>query len=98
MAEDAEGCQCFLMTKPPADMEWWRPDVDPDPGPSVRAVVLRGEDPKLRRAIRTEHGWIERGALVSFYEDRTPPMPWERTGMCWADTPHPVVACEPWPL
>lgn len=51
-----------------------------------------GEDPELRRAVRIDHGWIEVGAMVNFYVDITPPMPWERTGRCFADTPHPVVA------
>src|SRR5215469_12029651 len=36
---DDEGCRCCLPTKPPADgREWWRPDLDDDPGPRVRAV------------------------------------------------------------
>ena len=54
----------------------------------------------IRRAIRNSDGsgWIERGAMVDYYLDRTPPMSWERTGRCFAGTPHPVVACEPWPL
>lgn len=29
--------------------------------------------------------------MVNFYQDRTPPMPWDRTGRCWANRPHVVV-------
>jgi hypothetical protein len=90
-------CECFLPTDPPSGAEWWQPLVDDDPGPKVRAVVQVGEDPKLRRAARLADGsgWVEKGAMVNFYEDITPPMPWERTGTCWANVSHPVVACEP---
>jgi hypothetical protein len=91
-------CRCYLPVKPPEGVDWWRPDLDDDPGPQVKSVARVGEDPLLCRAIRTGHGWIERGAKVDFYLDRTPPMPWSRTGICWAHTPHPVIACEPWPL
>jgi hypothetical protein len=88
-------CRCFLPTQPPPEgIEWWRPDLDPDPGLSVHAVVRWGDQPELRRAVRLANGtgWEELGALVNFYRDRTPPMPWSRVGRCWDDTPHPVVA------
>jgi hypothetical protein len=90
----ASTCQCGLSTEPPAGVEWWRPDLDSDPGPSVRAVVRYGEEPELRRAVRLSNGtgWAEHGAMVNFYQDITPPMHWARVGRCWADTPHPVVA------
>ena len=74
----------------------WRPDRDPDPGESVRAVARRGEDPMLRRAERRPDGtnWSEVGAMVDY---RTPPIPWPRVGRCGADKPHPVVAVRPLP-
>jgi hypothetical protein len=50
-----------------------------------------GECPEARRAVRVEGGWAEEGSLVEFYADITPPMPWERTGVCWAGRSHPVV-------
>ncbi|MBV9312156.1 MAG: hypothetical protein JO100_00145 [Pseudonocardia sp.] len=86
-------CRCFLPTKPPATGEWWRPDLDDDPGKHVQAVVRYGESPELRRAVRRsdDTGWDERGAMVEFV-DITPPMRWERIGRCWDNTPHPVVA------
>lgn len=87
-------CECGLSTEPPTGAKWWRPDVDLDPGPSVRAVVRYGEEPELRRAVRHQDGsgWAEHGAMVNFYQDITPPMSWARVGRCWAETPHPVVA------
>lgn len=93
-------CDCHLPADPPLGVEWWRPDKDEDPGPRVEAVARVGEDPLLRRAVRRRDGsgWTEEGAMVNFYRDITPPMPWERTGMCWNEVAHPVVACEPWPL
>jgi hypothetical protein len=39
-----------------------------------------------------EDKWAEHGALVNFYADRTPPMPWRDVGICWCGTRHPVVA------
>lgn len=92
--------ECHLPVDAPPGVEWWRPDVDDDPGPLVRAVVQVGEDPLLRRAVRLEDtlGWIEEGAMVNFYKEITPPMPWEKVGECWHGVSHPVVACEPWPL
>jgi hypothetical protein len=89
----AEVCRCGLPTRPPEDGTWWRPDLDADPGVRVHAVVRYGDKPELRRVERLENnaGWSERGAMVDFYSDRTPPMFWSGVGHCWANTPHPVV-------
>jgi hypothetical protein len=75
-------CRCGLDTEPPIMVTWWRPDLDDDPG----------EDPEIRRAVRVPGGWEERGLLVDFYNDLTPPLPWSRVGRCWANNPHPVTA------
>ncbi|MGH3586259.1 MAG: hypothetical protein ACRDQ0_08025 [Pseudonocardia sp.] len=96
----ADRCDCFLPTDPPDDgSEWWQPTLDDEPD-DVKAVARVGEDPTLRRAVRRADGsgWSEEGALVNFYREITPPMPWNRVGWCWAEMSHPVVACEPWPL
>lgn len=93
----ADKCECFLPLDPPASGEWWEPTLDLDPGPNVRAVVRYGETPEMRHVVRSTDGsgWCERGALVNYYHDLTPLMPWTRVGMCWAEVSHPVVACEP---
>jgi hypothetical protein len=77
-------CECHLPTEPPTGGEWWQPTVDDDPGPKIQAVVQVGEEPNLRRAVRRSDGsgWCEHGAMVNFFHDITPPMPWERVGMC----------------
>ena len=95
MSDNGDGCRCFLPVRPPQEphLKWWRPDVDHDPGPHVQVIARYGEDPNLRRAVRLPdgRGWAEEGHMVNFYADITPPMPWERVGRCWDDTPHPVV-------
>lgn len=93
-------CDCHLDTEPPLTGQWWRPDIDADPGPHIRAVSRFGEDPTLRRAVRLpdNDGWIEVGAEVNYYLHITAPMRWEQTGTCWNNTPHPVVACDPEPI
>jgi len=93
-SRSANLCRCGLPMQPPGGVDWWRPDLDEDPGPRVRAVVRYGDKPALRRVERVPGGagWAEHGAMVDFYQDRTPPMFWSRVGRCWADTPHPVVA------
>lgn len=93
-ARGAELCRCGLPTRPPVGVAWWRPDQDEDPGLRVRAVVRYGDQAQLRRVQRVDNnaGWTERGAMVDFYQDRTPAMAWAHVGRCWADTPHPVVA------
>jgi len=61
----------------------------------VSVVVRYGEDPRLRHAVRVaEDEWTERGCMVNYYADRTPPMPWNEVGECWSGTRHPVVAAE----
>jgi hypothetical protein len=77
-------------------MKWWQPQLDTDPGPTVRAVALVGADPSLQRAVRIGHDkWVERGTKVNFYADRTPPMRWHQVGLCWANRSHPVVEANP---
>jgi len=88
-------CRCHLSFQPPEDVESWRPERDADPGPTIRAVALVGQDPTLCRAVRVPIGWSERGDLVNFYLERTPPLPWWRVGECWAGEFHPVVSVEP---
>jgi hypothetical protein len=85
-------CRCGLDTEPPIVGTWWRPDLDDDPGRSVNAVIRVGDDPTMRHALRVPGGWAERGLLVDYYIDITPPMHWSRVGRCWAGTPHPVVS------
>ena len=93
--DDDQKCRCHLPIKPPASKTyWWLPHLEDEPEDWLRAVARFGEDPRLRRAIRTPTGWIERRPLVAYYEDRTPPMPWWKVGYCWAGTAHPVVPCE----
>jgi hypothetical protein len=70
-----------------------QPAADEDPSWRVRAVVRYTEDPVLRRAVRVDGGWMERGALVDG-TGRPSAIPWERVGSCWADRSHPVVAIE----
>jgi hypothetical protein len=79
-------------------MEWWRPDLDPDPGLRARAVVRWGDQPELRRAVRLANGtgWAH-GAMVNFYLEITPPLPWSCVGRCWAEKHHSVVAVCPEP-
>lgn len=85
----------FPAFQPPDGIKWWRPDLgDDDPGPHVRAVARYGDDPQLRRAVRRAdgQGWDERGAAFDSYLDRSPPLTWQRVGLCWDRKGHPVVA------
>jgi hypothetical protein len=94
----ADRCECHLPTDPPDDgTEWWQPTIDDEPRAKVQAVARFGEPPDLRRAVRRPDGtgWCEYGAMVNYYQDITPPMPWNRVGMCWNEVSHPVVVCEP---
>lgn len=86
-------CDCHLPIDPPEGANWWQPILDDDPGPHVRAVVRIGGKPTLRRAVRLEDGsgWAEEGAMVDYYKEISPPMPWSRVGKCWANRSHPVV-------
>lgn len=92
-------CRCFLSAKPPDGTKWWRPDLEDDPGGHVQTVVRYGDDPAYRRAVRRQDGmgWDEHGSMVDFYQDITPPMPWQRVGRCRDNTPHPVVAVKQGP-
>ena len=87
-----DACECGLPLKPPASGEYWLPELDDEPNPRVLVVVRLSEPPELRRAVRRSDGtgWCEHGAMVRFYHDRTPPMPWHRVGTCWAERSHPV--------
>jgi hypothetical protein len=57
-------------------------------------MVRFGDNPALRRLARRHDGtgWSEDGAMVAFYGDITPPLPWADIGRCWADAPHAVIA------
>lgn len=72
----------------------WQPLTDGPPGPEVETVVRWTEDPILRRAVRIPSGWVERGVMVDG-TGRPTPLPWDRTGRCWAGGAHKVVAVEP---
>jgi hypothetical protein len=85
-------CGCGLPLEPPAGVRHWHPDRDPEPA-GVLAVVRFGQPSELRQAVRVAtNKWIEMGALVGYYADRTPPMRWAEVGACWVGTRHPVVA------
>jgi len=87
-------CLCGLpIGEPPAGTRHWHPERDPEPR-GVAAVVRYGEKAELRRAVRVGGGWAERGHMVNFSIDRTPPMTWAECGTCWAGTRHSVVAAE----
>jgi hypothetical protein len=72
---------------------WWMPTEDAEPGSDVVSVVRVGDDPHMRRWVRlpNEAGWAQRGSIVDFYADRTPPAPWSRLGRCFAGTEHPII-------
>lgn len=84
-------CACEARTDTPAGMKWWHPEREPDPGLHVVAVVRFGDDPAMRRWERVPGGWSQRGHMVDYYIDRTPPTAWEDTGRCWAGRLHTVV-------
>jgi hypothetical protein len=85
-------CDCFLPTVPPAVGDWWRSDVDSEPGAEVKALAPHGENPNLLRWERVEGGWQQYGAMVNYYVEISPALPWPEVGQCWAGTIHPVVA------
>jgi hypothetical protein len=84
-------CQCGLPLAAPDRGRFWFPHDGEPPPPAVRQVARVGEGPALRAAVKADGGWIEIGALVNFYADRTPPMSWQDVGNCWAGGRHPVV-------
>jgi hypothetical protein len=96
MGEVIPRCHCTLpLTVPPAHVQIWYTDRDPDPGPSVTDMVRWGDEPRMRRWVRrTGTGmWDQRGVMVDgFHEDDTPPSSWPELGRCFIDRPHPVYA------
>jgi hypothetical protein len=86
-------CRCGLPTEPPTGVKCWRPDLHVEPGPSVAAVAVYGDDPNLRRWERSmdSAGWSQHGPMVNYYGTLTPPYPWAAIGLCWANTSHAVV-------
>ena len=80
-------------------VESWQPIFDEPPRPRIWTVVRWTEDPVLRRAVRIPSGWVERGTMVDG-TGRPTPILWERTGRCWAEGAHWVVAVavEPEPV
>lgn len=85
-------CQCGLDLEPPPDIECWRPDLQPDPGPDVYAVAICGEFPAARRAVRCENGagWQERGASPHWPGAGSITLAWSEIGRCSAGGLHPV--------
>jgi hypothetical protein len=84
-------CACGLSLDDPPSGPFWRPEKDLEPPKRVREVVRWGESANMRVAVRVDDGWVEHGALVNYYRDRTPPMPWSQVGDCWAGNSHAVV-------
>lgn len=86
-------CDCHLLLGCPESVKYFRPDHEGDPGRRFRAFARYGDDPMVRRVEREGDSALfrEEGAEVNFYKDITPPMPWERIGLCWAGKAHPVV-------
>jgi len=82
-------CRCGLPLQPP-NGECWRPGLDAEPASGVLAVALYGEDPGFLRRERVPGGWHTEGAAAA-HPECTPPAPWQRTGICWAQVQHPVV-------
>jgi hypothetical protein len=56
-------------------------------------LVRLGDEPGLRRWVRIGDTsmWEQRGSMVNYYVDITPPFPWEKIGECAWGTQHPVV-------
>jgi hypothetical protein len=86
----ADRCECGLPFDPPSGGEYYWPSLE-QPDDDVSTAVRYREHPTYRRAVRADGGWMERGASV---EGTGSPglIPWDRVGMCWAGTEHPVVA------
>jgi hypothetical protein len=83
-------CRCRLPLDP-SDGRYWLPTSGASkPGPNVRAVAIRGQDPALLRWERVDDdGWETQGALAVPY--KTLPKWWEEVGHCWARGQHSVV-------
>ena len=92
----AERCECGLACDPPKDWTrilWWFPSIDP-PARGLSTVVRFGEPASCRRAVRVPSGWLVRGASVECPGRPDVVLAWERLGLCWADTEHPVVVAD----
>jgi hypothetical protein len=64
-------CVCGLPLEPSSNVRHWHPDHDPEPR-DVTVVTRFGQRPELRQAVRVSvDQWIETGALVGYYTDRT---------------------------
>jgi hypothetical protein len=83
-------CDCGLTLNPPLDQDYWWPSLD-QPDDNLHIIVRHTEHPTYRRAIRADGGWVERGCSVEG-TGTAGLIPWERIGLCWAGTEHPVVA------
>lgn len=83
-------CECGLDLEPPEGIKYWRPDLHPDPGPEVYAVVICGESPEQRHTVRREDGagWREKGADTYYPGSIT--WDWSEVGRCPAGGLHPV--------
>jgi hypothetical protein len=96
MGKDIPRCQCVLpLTVPPAHVQIWHTDRDPDPGPWVTDVVRWDDEPHMCRWVRRPgtNKWDQKGIMVDgFHEDDTPPSSWPELGRCFYDRLHPVCA------
>jgi hypothetical protein len=89
----ADRCDCGLPLDPPAEGDYYWASIEP-PDADLSTVVRYGEHPTYRRAVRVPSGWIVRGTAVERPGRPDVILRWERLGMCWADTEHPVVAAD----
>lgn len=86
---DTLTCRCHLpLTTPPG--RHWRPENDREPDTAVRVVACYGQSPAMLHLVRVPGGWHTRGVAAN-HTDVSPPVPWSRTGNCWAGRRHPVV-------
>ncbi|GAA5158162.1 hypothetical protein GCM10023321_37530 [Pseudonocardia eucalypti] len=87
-------CSCGALLEAPLDARCWWPDQEDDPGAAVCTDLVRpGDHPLFRRWVRLDDSsmWEQRGSMVNYYTDITPPFPWEKIGECAWGTQHPVV-------
>lgn len=93
VATVADRCECGLPLDPPLDQDYYWPSID-SPDPKLSTVVRYGEHPTYRRAVLVPSGWMKRGVSVDGSGRPSAIVPWERVGMCWAGTEHPIVATD----